>query len=162
MVRCETIRLTQSLTAKEKTYRWALATHGLEMGIGSPGIYEAHAHLHFVDLIYSPYGVGIGEAVAPLVIVPPRVSFGPTRTGPFFFLKFLPNGGDHSIPDKVTGQSLLALQASELIELCAAPMELSHEYFDPVTSTLENLDLHLNRDALRVESSRGWGLHVVG
>ncbi|RHW25442.1 hypothetical protein D0Z08_19645 [Nocardioides immobilis] len=146
-----------------KSYAWTLETHGLEMGIGRAGLYEEHAHRHFVDLIFSPVGLTIEPlgTSSKLVIVEPRVRFGPVQTGNFFFLKFLPAVGPHTIPDKVAGPDLDAVGREPQPARHDCPHVSSRAYYDPRNGNLEELDLDLAAGVLDVRSSAGWHLRVA-
>src|SRR5436190_2061611 len=82
-----------TIEARErKRYTRFLHADGFELGFGMAGNYPAHAHIHFLDLLYAPTGLEAetvnNQGVAgTLLVVPPRTHFGPVTTGDFFFMK---------------------------------------------------------------------------
>jgi hypothetical protein len=88
-----------------KSYVRLYPQHGLEMGFGRSGSFEAHSHFVFYDVIFSPNGIDyeprVEHASQPeLLVVPPQSLVPPVRLGDFFFVKFCPDPVDVVVPDK--------------------------------------------------------------
>lgn len=158
----QVIRLGAAFDRSAKDYVWSLRQHGLEMGTGSAGSYEEHAHRHFVDLIYSPGRLRVPqlETPVPLLVVEPGVRFGPTSTGDFFFLKFLPSGAPYSIPDKVVGDDLAGYSHAPGPSGYAPPWSETFTYYAPTDDREFQLSIRLLPASLELESSAGWTLSI--
>lgn len=157
----EVIKLGATSPGSTKNYRWSLDEHGLEMGTGTPGTYEEHAHRHYVDLIYAPGGLSTPQvAGVQLLVVPPKVRFGPTMTGDFFFVKFLPSSGPYSVPDKVVGDELRHFSNYPKPSGYSESWRGSYDYFVPSEDREFRLAIDLSLDQLVLHSSAGWGLSV--
>jgi hypothetical protein len=155
------IKLGEPSDGSAKDYMWSLDQHGLEMGIGKPGSYGAHAHRHYVDLIYSPTGLITPQVMGTeLLVVQPRVRFGPTATGDFFFMKFLPSRGPYFIPDKVVGDELQLYSEDPKPLGYSTPWSGTYRYFAPSEDREFNVSIDLLVDRLVLQSSAGWGLSV--
>ena len=146
-----------------KRYQWTLHSDGLEMGFGPEGVYEEHAHLYLVDVIYSSIGVRLeGDAQwSQLIVVQPKVRFGPTLTGAFFFVKFIPQSRNFSIPDKVVGPDLEAFPTTPGPDRHTAPFTRRFSYFDAARQTCESLVFSAAEGTLFVTSTAGWRLQVL-
>ena len=149
--------------SKRKKYLWLVPDHGLELGFGAAGEYEAHAHRYFLDLIYSPAGLRISpdEPKAHLAIVPPRVAFGPTLTAEFFFIKLLTEPGPFAIPEKVVGPELSAYPSLPRPKQLTGPFALTLSHFDPRDRASHNIALEGSPEALQVSSTAGWNLTIL-
>jgi hypothetical protein len=94
-----------------KPYLTSLASHGYEMGVGSPGRYAAHAHRGFTDIAFAPGGLRVRGAAGWLTgsvhISCPGQWFGPLEfESGFWFLKFFESAGSVcSVPDKITDRA---------------------------------------------------------
>jgi hypothetical protein len=149
--------------SETKSYLWLVADHGVEMGFGAAGEYEAHAHKHFVDVIFAPSGLQLSRTHdrANLLIVPPRIRFGPVVSDAFFFMKLLPDGAPFEIPEKVIGTDLDAYPDGVGIDQLTIPFELSMSYFDPRDGSDRVVEFHANDGELRVASTAGWDLTIL-
>lgn len=145
-----------------KEYLWLIPSHGLEMGFGSAGEYEAHAHRHFVDVIYSPGGLRLspGDPSAHIAVVPPRTAFGPTLTAEFFFLKFLPEPGNHTIPDKVVGAAVDHFPRAPPPTILTEPFSVWLSHFDPRDSSNHRISIRSSPGRLLILSTAGWSLTI--
>lgn len=146
-----------------KSYLWLVPGHGLEMGFGQAGEHEAHAHRHFVDVIYCPAGMRLspGEEECTMAIVPPRVAFGPTATGEFFFLKFLLDDATHVIPDKVTGEELASFARTPEPARLLGAFERTLPWFDPREGAMSQISLRCDGEVLTASSPVGWELTIL-
>ena len=132
------------------------------MGTGNAGSYEEHAHRHYVDLIYSPSRLEVPQLAmpVPLLVVMPGVRVGPTTTGDFFFLKFLPTRGPYSVPDKIVGDELNGYRQEPIPSGYQAPWDGCFSYYAPSADQEFQLSVGLFPDLLKVESSAGWTLSI--
>ena len=145
-----------------KDYLWLVPTHGVEMGFGAAGDYEAHAHRHFLDLMYAPGGIRSSpdSPSSQLLVVPPRTPFGPVSTDAFFFLKAVAVDEPVSIPDKVTGADLECVGAGEALLHASGVFDLALDYVDPRDRTAHLLSLASDGAALSLTSTAGWQLTI--
>lgn len=156
------LSISTTLRTSEKPYLWLLERNGLEMGFGRAGSYARHAHRHFVDFIFSPWGLTLDGTSCQAVLAQPRTPFGPLECGDFFFTKFLLGGPPYSIPDKVEAPGCDHYEVAFGDLAClSGHFKFTGRYYDAVAQDLRELRIEAEGASVVAESSQGWRLEVT-
>jgi hypothetical protein len=133
--------------AGSKAYLRCLDSHGYEMGVGYPGLYDAHAHRGFTDIAYAPGGLTVGDQSGLMHITEPRSWFGPILFhSEFWFIKFFRSLSDRcAVPDKVTIRASVAASGCAVVSefLGTFPTDLGRSFSFRITDqelVVEGLD----------------------
>lgn len=143
----------------DKRYDTTYEDVGFELGFGRGGAFRGHSHLRFVDLIFAPDGLRCTGSESlhakTLVVVPARTFLPDIETGDFMFLKFCPDQGEVSLPDKVYEE----LHEQNIIA-CSDHATLTFSWYAHSRAKCEKVEVTLFGSELRIEIGRCRSLHI--
>lgn len=134
----------------DKEYLQSYEEAGFETGVGDGGRYPGHAHMLYTDVVYSPTGlstrtVGGKNLIGQMLIIPPRTYVEDIQTNKFWFMKFMRDGAEVRLPDKVH------LRLSEGLPLMIEPeFRLTCKLYRKPSGPRRKVEFHLREDCLDV------------
>jgi hypothetical protein len=160
------LSISAELNTGSKRYLSLLSDCWAETGVGASGVYVAHRHIGFTDIMYSPLGFelarGPGVKLAGrLLAVSPRTWFGPISLGNFWFIKFFQSALDAtvSIPDKEEMPAVGTVQWDGPVEAIEDGV-IELPYWNAEKAAHGTLRFDVRQNELVVEASGSRGLVV--
>ncbi len=144
---------------EDKRYVTAYKDVGFELGFGRGGVYRGHSHLRLIDLIFSPDGVrcigGNSTDAKTLVIAPARTFLPDIEIGNFMFLKFCPDDGEVTLPEKVYEE----LWEGQILSY-ADRAQLTFSWYPDSCAECQNIEVSLWGSDLTIEIGCSRSLYV--